>query len=372
MNTRIKTIDLTLFVIPLILLAVSVVVIYSLVMGTNLDGYGVKQGIFAIIGLAIAILVSFVDYRHFRSIAWIFYVVSILLLLYVDFFGKTVNGAMNWIDLKFFQLQPSEIAKVFSIVVLASFLQSRVGKLRWLDIFVSVLIMTPTLYFIMKEPDAGTAMVLCFIYLVMLLAAKPKKAQLFSIFGLILIAVSVVVLSYFNVKPMGLLLKDYQRQRIAVFLDPSLDPYKSGYNVQQAQITIGSGGLTGKGLGQGPQSQLQFLPEAHTDFIFAGIAESFGFAGSLLIIFIFGYLIYRLLDIAKAALDNFGTLIVIGVAAMIFFQVVISVGMNLGLLPVTGIPLPLLSYGGTSLFVTMFSLGLAQSVFIRHKKIAFH
>jgi len=371
MQSKIKTIDLTLLVVPIIFLSISVAVIYSLVMGTNLDGYGLKQGVFVLVGLVIMIAISLLDYRYFRGTAWVFYIISIILLVFVELFGKSVNGAMNWIDLKVFQLQPSEVAKIFVIITLATYFGKRIGKLRWLDIIASLCIVLVPLVLILREPDLGTAIVICFIFFIMLLSSKPTKSQLAIIFGCVALAVTVCALAYLNIAPLGKLFKDYQRERISVFLDPDRDPYGRGYNVKQAQITIGSGGITGRGLGKGPQSQLQFLPEPHTDFIFAGIAESFGFAGSLLIIVLYSYFLIHLYNIASIARDNFGMLSAIGIAAMFGFQVVISIGMNLGLLPVTGIPLPLLSYGGTSLFISMFSIGFAQSIFIRHKKIAF-
>lgn len=371
MQKRIKTIDISLYLIPIVLLAIGVAVIYSLVFGTNLSGYGIKQGVFALIGVGIMVTFSFVDYRHFRGMSWLLYAIAILLLIFVDFFGKTVNGAENWIDLKIFQLQPSEVAKIFFIISLSSFFSQKIGHLRWRDIFVSLIIFAVPVFLIIREPDLGTAMVVCFIYFVMLMFARPSKSQLAVIFGVILSLAVVAGMAFASIKPFDNVLKEYQKKRIEVFLNPDLDPTGRGYNVKQAEITIGSGGLTGRGLGKGTQSQLQFLPEAHTDFIFAGIAESFGFSGSVLILFLYGFLIVRLLEIGNSARDNFGLLLVMGVLGMFSFQVIVSIGMNLGLLPVTGIPLPLLSYGGTSLFISMFALGVVQSVFIRHEKIAF-
>ena len=205
----------------------------------------------------------------------------------------------------------------------------------------------------------------------MFLISKPTKIQLASLFFFIVLIFGLVAGAYLKVKPLDKLLKDYQRHRVAVFLDPKLEPTKSGYNVKQAQITVGSGGIFGQGLGKGSQSQLRFLPEAHTDFIFSGIAESFGFLGTTLFLALYAFFLLSLIRIAHIAKDNFGMLIVVGTASMFFFQVLISVGMNIGLLPVTGIPLPLLSYGGTSLLVSLFSIGLAQSIYIHHRKITF-
>ena len=354
------------------LLIISIAVIYSLVFGTSDSNLPLKQGISGIIGIIAMISVSFLDYRFFKGINWILYVVTLLLLLYVDFFGIAAGGAMRWINLGIFgQLQPSELAKASTIITLASFFSGRIGKLRWSHIVVSVLILLPPLALIMKEPDLGTALVVSFIFIVMLYSAKPSKSQIALITLGILILISSVILSTMKVPPFDKLLHDYQRNRILTFIDPNLDPYGKGYNVKQAQITIGSGGLLGKGLGHGSQSQLQFLPKPQTDFIFAGISESFGFLGTAVLLSLFAFLIVELVNISYIARDNFGMLLAIGTASMFLFQVLINVGMNLGLAPVTGIPLPFSSYGGSALVVYLFLIGLTQSIFVRHKKITF-
>lgn len=371
MPFKIKTFDLSLIIIPIIFLLISVSVIYSLVLGTSNDGLATKQAIIGVIGLGLLFLFSFLDYRFLKGTAWIFYLFSVVLLVLVIFIGKTTNGAENWIDLKVFQLQPSEVAKFFLIVTFAAIFSGKIGKIRWRDIVWSMFLLIVPLGLIIKEPDIGTALIIIFIYFTMLIMAKPSKSQLAVIFSIIGVLIIASTLAYKNVKPFGGMLADYQRQRIAVFLNPSLDPYGRGYNVKQAQITVGSGGIIGKGLGKGSQSQLQFLPEPHTDFIFAGIVESFGFLGSLVLLAMYCYFLVRLVEIGNLARDNFGMLMVYGIAAMFLLQVVENVGMNLGLLPVTGIPLPLLSYGGTSLLISLFSIGVVQSIIIRHKKINF-
>ncbi len=368
---KIKTFDIILLLIPVILIVTGISVIYSLLIVGGNSTLTVHQIINAGIGIALMFVVSFFDYRFFRGTNWIFYLISIILLIIVIFIGKTTNGATNWLDLKVFQLQPSEVAKIFLIITLAAFFTDKIGKLKWSDIFWSFLIVLIPLALVLKEPDLGTALVICFIYFTILIISKPTKIQLVTIFSGIILVVVFAGLAVFNVKPFGKFLHDYQRSRILVFINPSLDPLGRGYNVKQAQITIGSGGIFGKGLGKGTQSQLQFLPEAHTDFIFAGTAESFGFIGASVILALFAFLIIRLIDIANLSRDNFGTLIAFGVAAMFLIQILINVGMDVGLMPVTGIPLPFLSYGGTSLIVSFFSVGLAESIFIRHKKITF-
>jgi len=371
MALKVKTFDITVAVLPIIFMAVGISVIYSLVLGTNSEGMAIKQGVIALIGIGAMLAVSFSDYRFFRGISWITYLITVILLVLVNYFGKTTNGAMNWLDLGFFQLQPSELAKIFLTISLSSYFAPLIGKVKWSHIFYSLLLLAVPLVLVLKEPDLGTAVVIMFIYITILLLAKLSFSKIAIIFSIIAAVFTIGILAYLNVKPFGAILHDYQRDRITVFLKPDSDPYGRGYNVTQAKITVGSGGIIGNGLGKGTQSQLQFLPEPHTDFIFAGIAESYGFLGSFVLLGLYCYFIIRIIEIGSLARDNFGMLIVSGIAAMFFCQVLISVGMNLGLLPVTGIPLPFLSSGGTSLLISLFAVGLVESIYIRHKKISF-
>lgn len=371
MPIKIKTFDVVLPIIPVLILSAGIAVIYSLVLNTNDSDLAFRQGIFGLFGIVLMLLGSFIDYRLFRSTSWIFYIIGILLLLYVDFFGKAAGGAMRWIDLGFFQLQPSEFAKVFLIFSLASFFSKRIGKISTIDIVKSLFIMAPPLLLVLKEPDLGTALVLCFICLMIFLFSKPTRSQLIFLTITISTIFAFFMLAAYNIKPFNILMHDYQRNRILTFVDPNLDPYGKGYNVKQAQITVGSGGIFGKGLGKGSQSQLRWLPKPQTDFIFSGIAESFGFVGSFVLICLYAFLIIRILNIGFLARDNFGMLLCVGAASMFLFQVMINVGMNLGLAPVTGIPLPFSSYGGSSLATYLFIVGLVQSVFMRHQKISF-
>jgi rod shape determining protein RodA len=370
-SNKLKTFDLLLFLIPILLLIIGISVIYSLVIGTADSGLIFKQIASAVIAIVLAIAVSFVDYRFFKSVAWFLYLLVIALLIYVDFFGVAAGGAMRWIDLGFFQLQPSELAKPALALILSSFFSTKIGKFGFRDIFFSFLIVLPPVLLILKEPDLGTALVIIFLYVILILFSKPNKFQL-TIFALILgLAVIFAVLSVRGVRPFDRILHDYQKNRILTFIDPSLDPYGKGYNVRQAQITVGSGGIFGKGLGRGSQSQLQFLPKPQTDFIFAGIAESFGFLGLMIYLTLFVVLIIRIINISVFSKDNFGMLICIGAVAIILFQTVVNMGMNIGLVPVTGIPLPFASYGGSALISYFFILGICQSIIIRHKKINF-
>lgn len=371
MSSKIKTFDFILFLIPLLFTIISIAVIFSLVYNSSESNLVIKQIISAGIGLVVMVLIGFADYRFLRSISWLIYLVTLILLVYVDFFGKAAGGAMRWIDLGFFQIQPSELAKIGAIMILATFFSKKYNRVNWRDIFLSGLMLLPAIFLILKEPDLGTALVVAFIYFVMLFFAKLKKIQFIVIIAVLTVVGSIFVLSVYKVRPFQGLMQDYQRNRITTFLNPSLDPYGKGYNARQAQIAVGSGGVLGKGLGQGSQSQLHFLPKPYTDFIFAGIAESFGFIGAAIILSLMAFLIIKILTIGNMAQDHFGMFIAIGTAATFLFQVMINVGMNIGIAPVTGIPLPFLSYGGSALISYLFLIGVTQSIFIRHRKLSF-
>lgn len=368
MFKKVKLIDLLLILVPLILVALSVALIYSLVFSSDDKVLALRQIVFVIIGLAAMFSFTLIDYRSLRSLWWVFYLVSVILLVIVDLFGQVSGGAMRWINLGFFQLQPSEVAKMALIITLAAFFSGKVNKLSLKDYFWSAILFVIPFLLIIKEPDLGTAMVVAFIYFILILYTRPSKIQFATITLLSFLFISVFVLAVFNISSFGKLIQPYQRERIETFLNPGKDPYGQGYNVRQAQITIGSGGLLGRGLGQGSQSQLKFLPKPHTDFIFAGVGEALGFVGSSLVILLFCLFIYRILSIASYSQDNFGMLVAAGTAAMFLFQIVINTGMNLGLAPVTGIPLPFLSSGGTSMVISFAMLGIVQSVYIKYRQ----
>jgi len=201
-------------------------------------------------------------------------------------------------------------------------------------------------------------------------APLVRWQRVFLTVGILLVAM-VITLSFKGVSPFKGILKDYQKDRLISFIDPSKDPAGSGYNVQQSKIAVGSGGLLGQGLGEGSQSQLNFLPVAHADFIFAGIAEAWGLIGSYGVIFVFGILCFRLLHAARIAKDDFGMLLCVGITIKLIFELLVNIGMNIGIMPVTGIPLPFLSYGGTTLLTNAILIGVAQSVVTRHKRLTF-
>ena len=322
-------------------------------------------------GIILMIIFSFLDYRNFRGLWWVFYGVTLLLLIYVDFFGKVTGGAMRWINLGIFQLQPSEVAKVSLIISFAAYFAPRFGNLKLRDYVWSIIMLIPPLLLILKEPDLGTAIIAFIIYIGVLFASRPSKLQKGVIFSILIVIVLIFIAASANVYPFSGLLKQYQRERVLTFIDPGRDPYCKGYNVKQAQIAIGSGGLFGKGLGRGSQSQLEYLPMPHTDFIFAGAGEALGFMGTSVIIGLLLFLVLRIYSIGRMSQDYFGVLLTNGAAAMFLGQSVINIGMNLGLAPVTGIPLPFLSAGGTALVIYFMTLGIIQSIYIRHKKLTF-
>lgn len=368
---KLKDLDYYLIIIPLILIVLGIALIFSLVFSSQDAVLVLKQSVFAFSGLSLLLIISFIDYRTWRSIWWIIYLISVVLLILVEVLGFVAGGAMRWIDLGFFQLQPSEIAKIAIVLSSAFFFSGKIGKLETKDIVWSTVALLLPLGLILIEPDLGTALVLVFVYLVMLFVSRPNARQLIVIVAVISTGAIIFLLAMINIQPIGKLLKNYQRERIMTFFKPELDPYGDSYNVRQAQITIGSGGLTGKGLGRGSQSQLKFLPKPHTDFIFAGASEAMGFLGAGLIIILYFILIQRIIKISSIATDGFGMLVSLGIAMIIIFQVVVNIGMNLGLAPVTGIPLPFMSYGGTSMTVSCVSLGIVQSICIRRKRISY-
>ncbi len=361
MLSRLRIFDWTIVVTPLLLLLIGVVVIYTVTFPTVEFTLARQQIIYSVIAVGAAVFLTLTDYRSWQNSSFLFYLVGLGLLISLFFIGSRQFGASRWIDLGIFDLQPSEVFKLILILVLARLLSSWSGAITlWRLALVAAIALVPIVLTI-KQPDLGTAAVLMAITAGMLLFARlPWR------WWLVFVALAAILVpySYAHLKP-------YQRSRVQVFLHPEADPTGEGYNVRQAAIAIGSGGLAGQGLGRGSQSQLNFLPVAHTDFIFSGLAEATGLVGSLIVIVLYFVLLFRIIKIAEIAKDSFGMYVALGVGVMLGFQVFVNIGMNLGLMPVTGIPLPFVSFGGTSLIVSFASLGLVQSIYIRHKKITF-
>jgi rod shape determining protein RodA len=318
--------------------------------------YYLKQLVWVALG-AIAFLVMLLsDYHRIARLAYPAYAVVLLMLAFVLLEGRTSKGAQRWIALGPFSFQPSEFAKLVLILVLAHY-YSKAPRVGWLQrVIVPGLLMLPGLVLILKQPDLGSALSFMAVYAAMLLMVGVRSQAL----GVILLF--SVMLFPFAWEGVWGSLHDYQRQRIMAFIDQDYDPSGKGYHALQSRIAIGSGELMGKGLYGGTQSQLKFLPEGHTDFVFAVYAEEWGFLGVLLLLILFVALIWLSLEIASKAKDQLGALLGAGIVAMLCFCVVINIGMTAGMFPIVGIPLPLMSYGGSATIMTMASLGLLLNV----------
>ena len=345
------------------LLLLGLLMVYST---TNTDS-GVsllmRQGLFALVGLTGMFFLALYDYRGLKKLTPWLYLGVVAALLFVYFFGPAVRGSARWIDLGFFRLQPAEFAKLAMVIVMAKFLDQQGEKLKNFRYIVlsAVYLAIPTVL-ILIEPDLGSSLIVFAVWAGMLIFSKIDKKHLLILFVCFLVLVTLAW-SFF--------LHDYQRDRVHTFLDPSKDPQGQGYNVLQSIIAVGSGHYWGRGVGRGLQSQLDFLPERQTDFIFASTAEELGFIGSLVILGLFLLIFLRLIRSCQTARDNFGMYLSLGIFIMLLTQVVINIGMNIGILPVTGIPLPLMSLGGSSLITTLLSLGIVQSVIARQKAVRF-
>ena len=354
--------DFVLLIAVIALVATGIVMIRSATANSpGLVGTAQRQLLYSVAGFALMLALTLIDYRALSALQKPLYVLLILLLLGVDAIGFAAGGAKSWINLGLFPMQPSELAKVLMILILARYLAARDGRMgSFFNVLLAFLILLPPVVLIYLQPDLGTAIVLLVIGGVMILLSGMRLLHITILGATGLIALPAIWLS----------LEEYMRARVLLFLHPDTDP-DAIYNVNQALISIGSGGWLGKGYGQGTQSQLHFLRVRHTDFIFSVVAEELGFVGALLLMLALLIVLLRLIRIAERARDPLGRSLAIGVATMIFFQTMVSIGMNLNLMPVTGIPLPLVSYGGSSLLTMLMGIGLAESVALRQRKIDF-
>jgi len=318
--------------------------------------YYLKQLIWISLGAAAFLVMWAWDYHSLARLAYPAYALVLLMLLFVLLDGRASKGAQRWISLGPFSVQPSEFAKLVLILVLAHY-YSKTPRVGWLQrVILPGLLMLPGLLLILKQPDLGSGLSFVAVYAAMLLMVGVRSRAL----GVMLL--SAVMLFPFAWEWTWGNLHDYQRQRIMAFVNPDYDPGGKGYHALQSKIAIGSGELTGKGLFGGTQSQLKFLPEGHTDFVFAVYAEEWGFLGVLLLLALFVALIWLSLEIASKAKDQLGALLAVGIVSMLCFCVVVNIGMTAGMFPIVGIPLPLVSYGGSATIMTMASLGLLLNV----------
>jgi rod shape determining protein RodA len=361
----IRHLDPALLMTALCLTAFGAVMIFSASaskleeLGADPTTYLKRQLIYAVVGAVILLGMSFFDYIHLRAFAPVIYGATLFgLLLVLTPLGTVAKGASRWIDLGFFQAQPSEMAKVAVIVAIGAFLADRRGELGALDIAAVIAIIAVPAALIFIEPDLGTTMVFVAL-LVALLLVGGAKLRYFIVLG------AIGTLGVLVMLQVGLI-KDYQIERVTAFLDPKPDVQSEGYNLAQSQIAIGSGGVRGKGLrDEKSQTSLDFVPEQHTDFIFTAVGEQLGFVGSSMLLGLFAVLIWRALRIAALSRDLFGTLLAGGIAALWAFQLFVNVGMTMGIMPITGIPLPFISAGGSSLLTNFAAVGLLLNVHMR-------
>ena len=352
--------DWGLVIIPVLLAASSLATLYSITSISGRTDLVVDQAVYFVISFLLYFLFSAMDYRILKPLGWYAYALGLLLLVIVEFFGLSVFGSSRWIDLGFFQLQPSELMKFLFIIFASSYFADR-QKFNLRSVIVFILLAIIPAVLILREPDLGTTLVVIASIITILISIKPPAKFYYFAIGIALVATP---LAWHYLKP-------YQKQRITSFANPESDPQGSGYNVIQSKIAVGSGGLYGKGFSGATQSQLSFLPVSHIDFIFSGWAEATGFIGSITLVFLYCYLLFRIFTVSMLSRDRFGQLYCLALGGLLSFQVLVNIGMNIGLAPVTGIPLPLMSYGGTSLAVVSMMIGVSQSVFLRRKGLTF-
>ena len=361
----IRHLDPVLLIAALALGILGVLMVYSATHGSlvaqHLDPglYLKKQAMFLALGAVVVMVTASFDYRFVKVYAGLIYGASLLLLVLVRTpLGATVRGSQRWFQLFGFQLAPSELAKIALIAMLAAFLSELRSEERSLpEVFRATAIAAVPALLVFLQPDLGTSIVLASILVGILVVAGTRARHL----GILALTAIVLIFGAFQLG----LVKDYQIARLTGFLDPANDPLSAGYNKLQAEIAIGSGGLTGLGYLKGTQTNLDFVPEQHTDFIFTVVGEEFDFVGAITLLLLFGILIWRAFRIAHASKDAFGTYLAAGIASMLAIQVFVNVGMTLGIMPITGIPLPFVSYGGSSLLTNCVAIGLLLNVHMR-------
>lgn len=317
----------------------------------------IKQIQWVFVGLASMIVAFCIDYRIIARYAYIIYGISLLLLVAVFLYGTTTHGSQRWIILWGFSFQPSELVKLTVILALAKYFDDYkvAGGHELKDLLIPFAITLLPFVLIMKQPDLGTSLILVIIFFSMAIFVGVRLKSFLIAFGT---GIVLTPISWY-------FLKEYQKDRILTFFSPERDPLGTGYHIIQSMIAVGSGGIFGKGYLKGTQTQLQFLPEQHTDFVFSVFAEEWGFIGGVILIFMFLVLILWGLKIALHSRDLLGTLISFGITILIFWKVFINIGMVLGIIPVVGIPLPFLSYGGSAIVVLMMSIGILMNVSMR-------
>ena len=357
---KIKNLDYMLLISVILLSVLSIFVMYSTDGGEILfhtKNHFVKLAVF----FPLMIFVAFFNIKFWHNFSYIIYFIVILLLIYVSFFGIKSSGSQRWMDLYLFVLQPSELMKVAIIMCLAKYFHrikiENVNSFTSITIVLSIIIIP--IIFVISQPDLGTSILIALSGLIILWLGGMKIK--YFIYSFITFLISLPFIISF--------LKPYQKLRILTFLDPDRDPLGAGYQIIQSKIAIGSGGLNGKGFLKGTQSYLDFLPEKHTDFIFTLFSEEFGFIGSVGLLILYSIIIFRIVRIGAISRSNFARLFCFGYAFAIFIYIVVNLSMVLGLLPIVGSPLPIMSYGGSSMLATMIGFGIVLSAKINHKQM---
>ena len=320
-----------------------------------------RQIFWVILGLFFFMIMCNFNYRRLWDATYVLYISAIFLLLLVFILGSVRLGAQRWLRVAWFNFQPSEIVKLIMVIFLARYFSTKSSTNVALDVYkfgILRALILPFLFvaipmgFIIEQPDLGSGAIILFVFMIMLYLAGTKLKHIFIFLIVILLSLPLL----------WLMLRDYQKERLLVFLNPNIDPLGAGYTVIQSKIAIGSSGLFGKGWLSGTQSQLHFLPEAHTDFIFATFTEEWGFLGAIALLVLYYLLIRQGIMIAQKTGDNFARLLAWGICSMLGVQIFINMAMNMGLAPVVGLPLPLMSYGGSSILVTFISLGILANI----------
>ena len=372
-----KNIDYYLLISVFLLVIIGLVMVYSATRNnydlTGGDPYAVvkKQLVAVAIGVVGMIMIMFSDYRLPDLMYQILYGLNVVLLLLVlSPLGTEVKGAKSWLNLGGFSLQPSEFAKLLMILTLAKHLAEKEEAETFWELWSPFVHIAVPLVLILLQPDLGTTLVFIFFFFAMLyIAGYSRRFLLGIILSGVLALVLLFVGHYFFGTPLPF--KEYQIQRMMIFLNPDRDPTGSGWNVRQAIIAVGSGRFFGKGLFQGTQGRLGFLPESHNDFIFAILCEELGFIGAFLTLILFFTLIWRCLVIIQQAKDKNGVLVAAGIMAMFLFHILENIGMNIGIMPITGIPLPFISSGGSSMITNLLAIGFLENIWIRRQKLLF-
>ena len=351
--------DKALVIVMFVIFAIGLLAIHSSAMARGLpfnESFVARQAMWMAAGLILLFIVIRVSYQRFIDISYLLYGINVLLLLLVLVLGHARLGAQRWFAIGSFTFQPSEFIKLSLILVLANYIGSRRGRMGSLgSLVVPCILMGIPFVFVLLQPDLGTALLLLPIFFAMLLVGGARPRYLVTMIG-----IGLAGLPFF-----WHFLRDYQKTRLLVFLNPNVDPLGAGYTIIQSKIAVGSGGLFGKGYQAGTQNQLNFLPERHTDFIFSVIGEEWGFAGAIIIVFLFFSIVKKSYTIASLTTDMYGKAIACGIGTMLAMQVVINIGMTIGMMPVVGVPLPLVSYGGSSLLATLIAIGLLLNVGMR-------